>query len=275
MAVDPIALLGGATALVTGVLGAGSFWSYLKERERRRLAEQQHRETERAVLRTGREGPVAQEAVYTVEKYAVSVVYGDDGHGSITKRWTNVRVKNPVQNLSVPFENWVVCPGGELLAPTVSEDDTSTHTVGLANVMRAAEKVTGSILVSGWLTPETAETFEMTNPFNKGYCLTREECETAYSGAPWKKEYASGSVSVPAKMLELEIRFPPSHRGMRRPEVVVFVGGTETVLSNATEQLRDSLTYEDGIARLVVASPAVGVSYAISWMPPSPGRASK
>lgn len=265
-----VAVITSSVALITGIFGAGSFWSYLKERTRRKEAEDKGRKVEQGFVKAGQEGELlARETAYSIERHVVLIEFGDDGVGKITKRWVNLKVRKPVQNLTIPFETGIACPGGELLETEASEAEGSDIPVNLAaDVMRSQDRMEGSLELVGYLTPESNPlTFEIRHTFRKGYCLTREEVDTAYRQSKWKTEYASGRITATAEVLEIEVKLPPSHSNVR-PTAVAFIGD-ENVLTDVSEGLKNALLFRDGVARLLVPHPSLGVEYAIAWMPPS------
>lgn len=264
-----VALIGAGAVVIAAVITAVfSAVGRAREKRLRKVAEAKQRETETAALHptlpTG-----TPEFAFTVDRQITINEFDHSGAGVNTKRLVGIRTKQAITNLVVPYEHWASCPGAKLLEPRIQSDDAALGTT-MRNVLRNDGGVRGEVVVNGYHSPESSPvSFDIIQPFEKIYCLTKEEADGAYGDAVWKTEYAAAYAFASTAALELEVRFPSSHSGISRPQVIVFFRGTETVVGSETERLKRSLMYHDGIAHLEVQAPNPKLVYAIAWMPPS------
>lgn len=261
---DPVlaAVITSAGAIVASVIGI------MRERGKRRTAEEDKKKTESAALLTLSTGEMPG-APYSLERKSTVITFDETGSGSRRDRYTGVRVTHPVTNLLIPIDNWIDCPGSKLKAPVVRSDDAALG-VRLDGVNHTDGRVRGHVELTGYHSPDsTPVSFEIEVPFEHSFCMTREEVELAYSASEWKTEYASSHAVAPTRTLDVEVRFPESHRSIARPQVVAFFQRGETVVDSETERLKRNLEFHNGTARLAVPAPNSRVRYAIAWMPPS------
>lgn len=254
-----VALIGAAAtitaALVTGFLG--------RRREQRSV-----KKTEVAAASMGRE--LAGDAPYALQRLEVEYRFDDDGKGEQLRRWVGLRANQHIQNLEVPFQARISCPGGKFGAPEAKEIGDSPLTVSIRELVQTDLTSNGKVRLNGQCGPGTKpSSFYVKHPFEKAFCLTRHETEDAYKNDDWPQEVASGSVPVPTNDLYVTVSFPPSHGQLKpEPSPVVFFGGSEVVHSFETSRVQSTFKYADGKAALTVPNPVIGLLYAISWMPP-------
>lgn len=237
--------------------------------EGRRKAVEERQKTESAALLPLSSGEMPAVA-YTMERRSTVITFDDAGDGTRVDRFLGVRSTQSVTNLLIPLDNWVECPGGEVLQPSVRSLDDAALGVRLDGVSWKDGRVRGFAEVTGYHSPDSRPVnFEVTIPFRQSFCTTREDVERAYAGSEWKTEYASTHAIAPTANLDLEVRFPESHRGIAKPQVIVFFQRGETVVGTETERVKSNLEYSNCVARLVVPAPNSRVRYAIAWMPPA------
>lgn len=99
--------------------------------------------------------------------------------------------------------------------------------------------------------------------------MTRDEALEAYKSSSWKQEYYGSIVIAPTETVTLEVRFPDSFKKLSPPpDAVAFVDETHTVHNSETHRIKDSFSFSESVAKMEVRNPVIGLSYAISWMPP-------
>lgn len=258
------------TVIVVALIGAAgtvtaAFVTRLVGRRREKRSVQK---TEVAVASMGKE--LAVEAPYTLQRLEVDFRFDDDGKGEQIKRWVGLRANQHIQNLEVPFQTRINCPGGQLRTPEAKEIGDSPLTVSIRELVQTELTSNGKVRLNGQCGPGTRSTsFYLKHPFDKAFCLTRRDAEDAYKNDDWPQEVAFSSVPVPTNELLVSVSFPPSHAHLKPdPSAVVFFGGSEVVHSSETTRVQSTFKYADGKATLTVPNPVIGLSYAVSWMPP-------
>ena len=169
-----------------------------------------------------------------------------------------------------------MCNGPNLDLPDVRELQGSGSAVNLSGITTQLSDegqalLEGEIVINGDLGPDSrAVSFRVRQPYHKGFCMSREEASEAYKGADWQEEYAAvPPPNVPVEEIKAIVNFPPSHHDLKpSPHAVVFLGRTEVVHRGETERVKQFFSYEDGVAKLSVPNPIIGLGYVISWTPP-------
>ena len=261
---------------VLGIIAAGVPGLAVTRHERRlrKAAQEDKQKAEKAIAAGGR--VLAVEAAFEVDEYEVTYEYGDSGEGVHCKQWHRIKPRHTFTTLAIPFDIVVACPGASLREPRVRKLDEG-HPLDVAideaDLIRTGVSSQGRILVSGRYGPETEPiSIILEQPFDKVFCLTEEEVRDAYSGDEWRQEFGAAAVASPMRELSLRVTYPPSHHGrmVSLPSLVVFYNRTETIHAEETDRIRaaGALTFDGKTATLRVGNPLIGLSYAISWMPP-------
>jgi len=263
-----VALIGAAAGIIATVIQTIG----------KRKATEKTQKIETAVLKAG-DRISASGAPYRIKRFEKITEFKDTGEGTFTKTWTGVTTDQSFDNLRIPFRSRFECHGAKILQPVVEELAVSSLSVKLEGVSSAeltevGETIMeGKIVVIGHFSKDTGPvSFYLRQPFVKGFCLTRKEAIEAYKDADWKQEYGAMPVAVPIEELIIVVHFPPSHSEMTiSPSPVVFIAGTETVHAERTEHThqRQQFQFINRVATLTIRNPVIGLSYAISWMPPA------
>jgi hypothetical protein len=211
------------------------------------------------------------EYAYSVTEHEARVSFDEDGNGTYVRRVSGIVPRQTVTNLCIPYSFGIASPGGRLLGnPDAKELDGSELPAEVQEIELTDTQVTGVIKIAGTFhRGVTGEGFRLTQPFEKGCCLTRKQAQAAYKNDPWPMEYLAALVSVPTTTLRIVVEFPPSHHEMRpKPSAVVFVGDTETAYPLGVEALKGKVAFDAGVATLAIQDPKLGFRYGITWMPP-------
>ena len=252
------------SAVITGIFGLLiARVGVMRERVKRTALEG-------AVIASGINTTAEQSAfAYTIAQVESICAFNDDGSGTSSKSYRGIRSTQEVTNLLFEFAHHTLGAGGRLGEPVLLNVDAPLG-ASITDVLRNDGAVRSSVVAVGQYGPHsTPLSFTIRVPCSRCYCMTMEEAAAAYSESKWKAEYAATGSTAPTSSLQLEVRFPPSHREIK-PQVVVFLRGrSEIVVPTETRRLASSLHFKDGVARLEIASPNPRLDYAISWMPPT------
>ncbi len=212
----------------------------------------------------------AVEAPYTVRLDELEVTFDDDGKGAYRWKREEVRARQEIQNLKIPFKWELACPGGRLFKPDARGLTQADLPVELHLMEESATLMRGNIVISGFLGPDSEPTsLAITQPFSKAFCMTRAEAAAAYRRDLWKMEYAASSCRVPVTTLVVTVVFPASHGALaQKPVLIVFYPETERFHASEARRITNDFAVAEHRATLTVDNPLVGLRYGISWMPP-------
>ncbi len=275
------ALLGGVVSIVTTAIGVAAT-VHLKEKDirlaqaERDVARRTLAHVERAVLKAGTAtANFATTSAFTVGDHTASWQFDEHGVGTLIDRYRGVRATQVIDNLAMPYHNGFMHPDGKTTSVEVKVAPESSLPVMMeeGTFVFTDRFIQGRLVARGLLTPDHGQlAFSVVIPFTNAFCLTAAEAEQAYAQDDWKQDYVGMSVLCPTNILRLQVTFPPSFTDMMvKPHPVVFFARTETVHQSETERLllaTDRFVYAGSVATLTIASPAIGLQYAITWMPP-------
>jgi hypothetical protein len=211
-------------------------------------------------------GLMANDYAYSLARLRASLEFDDAGIAVLTRRYSGLRSRFTITNFTLPFS--FRAAGGDQEPPTVSSL-TASHDARFEVSRRDETSTNGVIVFPGTLAPHDALDFEVTSKIVNAFALTREAARSSYKRDEWRAEYFAISLPAPTDLLELEVRFPQSHRDLKPPpSVVVFTGASEIVNADEISRIRTALVLDRAVARLTVKNPKLGLKYAISWMPP-------
>lgn len=263
--------------IIAGVIGAGgsvigAFIAVIFH-QRRKTAESQRVELEAAL---GKSRQVLSEvAPYTIKKLIKEVSFDENGKGEQKQEWHGIKANQRYENLEIPFRFYVDGRLSELAEPKGKELDGSSLSVQLIcepskNSKSNKKELRGRFRILGYCDKDSDPiSFFWLQGFSGAFLLTREEVQNAFEGSGWLTEYSASSVVVPTESLEMHISFPITHKEkVIKPSPVAFVGGTHVVNRQETARIIEGFRFVDDRASLLVKEPIVGMTYAISWMPP-------
>lgn len=254
-------------AIVTAVLGPLLLYAVKelkKERDRRRREEETRKQLEAAALKSVPEA----EVTYTVEETTVQYAFDENGDGTYIRTTVGIQATQWFKELSLPYEHVQTTPGGRLGEPTLDPLPGSTLPITLEDLERTDGKVTGKIFIRGDFSPRAApQGYKLTQPFERGVCLTEEEALVAYKRDEWKTEYVGLRVGVPMNRLRILLARPASHSEASFG-AVAFIEKSERPNQTETDRLRNLLKRENGGITLTVENPSLKHTYAVWWMPP-------
>lgn len=204
----------------------------------------------------------------TVER--MEVVYDIDDSGSATQiwRWLGLRQSRAHLDLSIPYKLRVVGPdatvGNSVVRALTTEGRTSPN-VSFRVGSRKPGTVSGDIVIES-----PAVSFEAEQRLLQAFCPTRAAMKAAFEDEEWKEEYVGFFVDMPIESLSMSIVFPAAFSNMKpEPRPVVFLGTGEKPHPSETQRCLTDFTFENNRATLGVEKPRLGLTYAISWTPPS------
>lgn len=263
-------------ASIIGAVGtiSASFVAVLFKREKK-LAEEKIDKIESAISTSSDE--FSNAAPYSLDLVKKTVTLEKNGDAKQNQEWHNLCPNQKFNRIQVPIKFTVdgnnasfgEIEGGELPSSSMpvkliihEEDDLKGH-----------KKIEGCFEIIGLSTPETNDiSFYLDQEVKKAFRKTKEETLSAYQNTEWQTEYTSSRVIFPTNRLELTTRFPNSYDlKIIRPNFVVFMGGTHIVNGLETERVRSGFKILKQEVNLTVEKPIVGLSYAITWMPPPRG----
>lgn len=208
-----------------------------------------------------------QIAAYEIEEITFATTLEADGRTESVREYRGIRARaagTVLQNQEVPYKVNASC--GTFGQPVVK--DVSGLPTELRITSQSAQLIEGSIMMLGLLRSDSRTDFDVSQPAEGMFLMTREAVLSAYKNAKWKTEYQSLTTAVPTKLLKITLRFPPSFKGMGKATSVVF-GDQEEVDQGETNRVKNALVMvSSAVAVLTVEDPKIGLRYAISWMPP-------
>lgn len=260
-------------AFITGGFGIVSA-IFANQRRRGAVAEKETAVAEKQKTETALEKfteGIAVEAAYSVKRVEIIIEFDNDGKGTQQKRWIKLQCTQSIQNLQIPFTYRLAAPGARLTGEIKGKElPGSTLAAEPREEERTDHASRGTILLAGQSGPTSGEiSFFLEHGVKNAYCMTRQQALEAFKNDDWKQEYVTCGVQVPIEIVIVQVSFPPSHHNLHPvPIPVAFISGTEMLHTPETLRLPDSFYYDGMVARLEVPEPKIGLSYAISWMPP-------
>lgn len=272
--IETIGTIIGAIGTIIGAIATVTAVIYAREKKK---AQRERARIEEDIAKTDKSGASTFTFLYTLEKLIKIIIIEEDGSGIHRETLSNIKSNQSCENLQIPFR--LSAQGGSafLGEPTVKEIGDSSLAVHVRDKCQfeVPEKdmkvMEGRFLLIGHCGPESEPTsFKWEYPFKGVYLMTREEAEKAYGASEWKQEYAVKRVVVPMEELHVEVRFPGSFKELKtKPSAVCFFGDTEIVHRGEASRIQGDFEFIEGTARLKVSKPFIGLSYGVSWMPPS------
>lgn len=219
-------------------------------------------------------GVLSDNFPYSIKKYEKEVEFTIDGAGKQVTRWIDLRAKQSFTNLEIPW-NFIVEQADSAIGDTIaSEIEPSSGCVQFVDrrvyeIDDSTKEVRGKFKILGHFGVDSEPvSFECAQMFEGAFQLTRESALKQYENTDWPEEYTSSTSIAAMQALSVQVIFPEEYDFKTAPSPVAFIGKTHHVHELETTRIRDGFAIDGRKVTLNVDNPAIGLRYAISWMPP-------